>query len=161
MTEFSGTREWRELFKQRKEYSAMVPWFCPSTIASGYLPIVALLVTHAVVAIQRQLSGRGIELIGSQAAVEHIVFAVHFHIFSFVPALQQAAKDQHHYAVANHQNVFLPVVAGQHPQKAVNAQCHVRTALAARRTVPVLAFALAPGKLLGVTRPNSGRGKTI
>src|SRR5215472_15895513 len=99
--------------------------------------------------------------IGRHPAVEHVVFLVHFQVFGFIPAFEQAPKNEYHHAVANHQDFFLTEVTCESAEKAVYAQSDVGPTLASRRPIPIFAFTLAPRPFLRITFHDSLARKAI
>src|SRR5579872_7150650 len=113
------------------------------------------LVADAVVTVQLQSARRRIISVGCDPAIEHVVFAIHLKVSVLVPTLQQPPEDEDHHTVTDYEDALFPVVASEGSEEAVNAQCHIRAALASRRPVPVLSFAFAPGPFVGIAFPHS------
>ncbi len=84
----------------------------------------------------------GVEIVGADAAVEHVGLLVDGEDLMFVEFLEDVAEAQHDDLVANDQHAPVAIMQVDRVEHRAKAQDHVRPALAARR--PVIEFTQQP-----------------
>ena len=114
-----------------------------------------------VVSVEKKSLRFLVECVDRYRTILNIIFPVDLDVLLFSPTFEESSKDQDDDAVTNYQDLLATIVACQRTEETVHSEGNIGTALAARRTIPVLPLSLSSQRLAWVDLDDSLPSQTV